>query len=117
MIGLRLFSETGQALGEIVGDYFKLDGIFRFDSTTALRADGRAFIDYPATVDKNGKQYKRERLFCVSYDSSDNGIINPITITKNDNGALVYRTFNLRKAKHTPATIYYGYIDETPLIG
>lgn len=115
MIGLRLFSETGQALGQIIGDYFKLAGIFRFDSNTPLNANGRAFIDYPAIVNKNGKRYRRERLFCVSYDSSDEGIINPITITKTDNGALVHRTFNLRKAKHTPAIIYYGYIDEIPL--
>lgn len=115
MIGLRLFAENGQALGEIVGDYFKFAGVFRFDDSTTLRADGRAFIDYPAIVNKNGKRYKRERLFCVSYDSSDDGIINPITITKTDDGALVYRTFNLKKAKHTPAIIYYGYIDEVPL--
>ncbi|WP_394260764.1 hypothetical protein [Moraxella boevrei] len=115
MIGLRLFSDNGQALGEIVGDYFKLSGVFRLDDNTPLRSDGRAFIDYPAVVNKNGKRYQRERLFCVSYDSSDEIIINPITITKTDNGALVYRTFNLRKAKHTPATIYYGYIDEIPL--
>lgn len=115
MIGLRLFSETGQALGQIAGDYFKLAGVFRFDSNTPLNANGRAFIDYPAIINKNGKRYKRERLFFISYEAVDNTIVNPITITQTDTGLLVYQAISVRGTQICPANIYYGYIDEIPL--
>lgn len=115
MIGLRLFAENGQALGEIVGDYFKFAGVFRFDDSTPLNSNGRAFIDYPAIINKNGKQYKRERLFFIGYEAVDNTIVNPITITQTDVGLLVYQAISLRGTQICPANIYYGYINEIPL--
>lgn len=115
MIGLSLFAENGQAIGKIAGDYFKLSGVFRYDENTPLNINGRAFIDYPAIINKNGKRYKRERLYFVSYEPYPDTIANPITITPLDSGLLIYTSIQLRQAEICPANIYYGYINEIPL--
>ncbi|SPX85327.1 hypothetical protein [Moraxella ovis] len=115
MIGLHLFSETGQSLGQIAGDYFKRQGSFVFDKNTPLDKHGRAFIDYPAFITKDGKRHRRERIYFVSYEADTNAIISPITITATDKGFWVYHSLTFKGAVVCPCVIDYGYVNEIPL--
>lgn len=109
MIGLNVYDESGVSLGQIAGDYLKIEGIFRYTT------EQPAFIHYPATHSKNNQRYQRERVYFIDYEAKVDEIINPVSVSLIDDGLSVFYAVTFTGAVKCPCSIYYGYIDEKRL--
>lgn len=106
MIGLQLYSQSGVSLGQIAGDYLKIEGVFRYAS------EEPTLINYPAIHTKNNQRYQRQRVYFIDYEAKIGDIINPVSVSLTDDGLSVFYAVTFTGAVKCPCVIYYGYIDE-----
>lgn len=106
MIGLQLYSQSGVSLGQIAGDYLKIEGVFRYAS------EEPTLISYPAIHTKNNQRYQRQRVYFIDYEAKIGDIINPVSVSLTDDGLSVFYAVTFTGAVKCPCVIYYGYIDE-----
>lgn len=106
MISLKLYNESGVSLGQIAGDYLKIEGVFRYENEEPV------LISYPAIYTKNNQRYQRERVYFIDYEAKNDEIINPVSVLLTDEGLSVFYAVTFTGAVKCPCYIYYGYVDE-----